>query len=280
MQCRFSPLHVDEKNALTEEGRNLRAKYVKEGGLTGNFFTMLQPLLCVGIERSKCPKPLLPLLEDLIGKGFVVEVEEKKDKPVDNERELRDAVKKKSEIDRAKAESIEKELSRHHVIKPRDMGEIISGEMDAALDLHTLRNGHDVLSVIHDVSRELRCRAVLVCLGADGFKGIECSASNVNVVKIRLSTIVHHTAELYRFFNSIDEHIRNDKTRMDDDSLNETITITRSKKASVYMFANFYNKRNKFALSLVVPTDVKESKDGMVFMNGRKAVKMLNDIFD
>jgi len=271
MKLRFSPAYVDEKNVLTDEGRKLREQYLSKNDLNASFFSMAQPILCVGIEKDNCPKPLLPLINELKDKGVVVELKDDSAgrQKADNKKAF-DAA-----IIQAKVRQIEDGLERDHTLTAENHSAIVAGEMDVSFDATKLKNGKDVLKILHAVSKSIDSRIVLVIRTKEGFKGIDCAHPGTGVVNIRLSTIVRESAKIYAHFAETDAHIRNDKSAIEPDQLCELITISASKKAKLYLFSNFIRCPVPYILSI---TTYPDAGDGIVFMEARKALKKLNSI--
>ncbi len=265
MKLRFSSLYVDENNALTEEGRKLREAYISKGGLDTHFFTMLQPLLCVGIEKGKFPKPLLPLLNEFESKGIVVEVKEKKPKPEKDAAALLEA----------KEQQITDDLKKDHVLTPKNKSAILEEELSSSLDMNDLKNGKEIIQVLLSLSKEIAARVVFIKEVNGKFKGFECNARTVSVIKIRVATIVYNAVNVYKCFALMDKRIRDDKSAREPDCLTETVTISRSKKAALYMIANFHTAPERYLLAI---TALHKVGDGLVLLKARNAIKKLDRI--
>ena len=265
MKLRFSPLYVDGNNVLTEEGSKLRESYISKGGLDANFFSMIQPLLSVGTEKSKCPKPLLPLLNEFESKGIIVEVKEERSRPKEDV----------SALIEAKESQIADDLKKDHVLTPRNKPAILEGEMNSSLDLNDVKNGKEVIQVLLSLSKDIAARVVLIKKVNGEFKGLECSATTVGVVKIRLATLVYNAANVYKCFALMDKRIRSDKSAREPDCLSETVTISRSKKATLYMISNFHTSPERYILAV---TALPKIGDGLVLLGARKAIKKLDQL--
>lgn len=265
MKLRFSMVYVDEKNVLTDEGRKLHEQYSSKKDLTASFFSMAMPILCVGVEKDKIPKPLCPLVKELKDKGIVVEVKEEIKKP------------KEPEIDedliKAKARQIEDGLRKDHEITSKIREDVVKGELEATLDIAALKDSKQVLKVLHDVSRTLGARVVLVKKVGDGFKAVDCIAAEANTVKIRLSTLTHEAAQVYSSFAETDERIRSDKSAKEPDVLCEAVTISKSKRAKLYLLANFKRSHEPYMLAVTTQPDV---GDGMVLLDARRCLEKLD----
>ncbi len=271
MKLRFSPVYVDENNVLTDEGRKMREQYLSKKDMTASFFSMAQPILCVGIEKETCPPPLLPLIKELKDKGIVVEVKDDsaKKQKADNKKAFDDA------LVQAKVDQIEEGLKNDHVLTPGNKPAILKGELDSALDLTRLKNSREILSVLHCISSEIGARVAFIKKVGDGFKADECNAAVSNVVKIRLSTLTHEAVQVYSSFSETDERIRSDKSAREPDFLCEAITICRSKRAKLYMISNFKRSPEPYILAV---TTLPDAGDGLVLMEARESIKKLDSL--
>jgi len=264
MKLRFSSDYVDEKNVLTDKGRKLRDLYLSKKDLTASFFSMAQPILCVGIEEGKVPQPLLPLIKELKDKGIVVEVAEVARK---KEPELDDA------LIQAKTRQIEDGLRKDHDIRSSMQEEVIKGELDSTLDIAALKDSKRILKTLHAASKTIGARVVLIKKVGDGFKAVDCMAAEANAVKIRLSTLVRRAAQVYSSFSETDAHIRSDKSAKEPDVLCEAISISKSKRAKLYMMANFKRSHEPYMIAITTQPD---AGDGMVILDGRRCLEKLD----
>lgn len=266
MKVRFSPIYVDEKNVLTEEGRELRETYISKGGMDASFFNMLMPILCVGTKEETCPKPLQPLLKELLSKGIVVAIKE--EKPIQKKKDI-------EELLNAKKRMIEEDLEKDHVLPPKIKEDIVNGELEATLDITTVKNGTLIVKALSILANELNAKVALIKSRDGRFKGFACDPPVTAAIKIRLETLVYDVSHIYESFSKIDKRIRNDRSSPEPDMLCETITISQTRRAKLYFLSNFDRSPKVYVLAV---TTLPDAKDGLVLVHARRTLEQIDNL--